>query len=555
VTAQQKGWKEIPIAGVCWKPSTEYLTGDWRSSKPDWVELVSQCTYNCPAWIHIAQYLQKIRDGKLDEAAEILLETNPFPSITGRVCPHFCEQNCNRGQYDKAISIRAIERFIGDYIIEKKSEMLTRFLAPENGKKVAIIGSGPAGLSAAYYLRKLGYKAVIFESEEKPGGMLTYGIPPYRLPKQVVEKEIAVLTKLGVEIRTNVAVGVNVMLADVQKEFDAVFLATGASKERDIGIPREELLMSGLDFLKKVNEGLRQAPGKEVAVIGGGNSAVDVARTLKRLGTSSTILYRRTEKEMPAVSEEIEKAKEDGVKFSFLTQPVEASKKNGKTVLKCIKMRLGEPDATGRRRPIPIEGSEFTLEFDAVIRAIGERPDTTWIPKGFLNEKGWVKADPATFVVGENVFAGGDLTSGPATVIEAITAGRKAAESINHYLRGEEIEPETPLEEPVRFEEMNLAFYEPAERVKTPGLSPQDRLNTFDAEEVLGISLEDVEREAERCFSCGYCRACGLCSIFCPDSAVKLNGDKPECDYDFCKGCGICANECPCKTIIMGTEG
>ncbi|MFB0563506.1 MAG: NAD(P)-binding protein [Candidatus Lokiarchaeia archaeon] len=553
--SQENRWKEISIAGVCWKPSTEYLTGDWRSIKPVWVERVSPCMYNCPAWSHMLQYLRKIREGKLDEAAEILLETNPLPSITGRVCPHYCEQNCNRGQYDEAISIRAIERFIGDYILDKKSEILTRSLPPENGRKVAIIGSGPCGLSEAYYLRKIGYKVVIFEREEKPGGMLTYGIPPYRLPKQIVEKEVAALTKAGVEIRTNVTVGDDISFEDIRKECDAVLLATGASKEVEMGIPGEELMIPGLEFLKRVNKGLREPPGKDVAVIGGGNVGIDVCRTLKRFGADPIILYRRSEKEMPAIPDEIQRAKQDGVKLRFLTQPVEASRNNNKIVLKCVKMRLGEPDATGRRRPIPVEGSEFTLEFDAVIKAVGERPDTTWIPKEFLNEKGWIKVNESTYWVAENVFAAGDLTSGPATVVEAIAAGRKAAKSVDQYLKGEEIKPEIPPEEPVKLEDMNLAYYGPAERVKTPELSPQDRIKTFDTEEFPSIVLEDVEKEAERCFSCGYCRVCGLCAIFCPDSAVKLKGDRPECNYDFCKGCGICANECPCKAIIMEMEG
>ncbi|WXG39845.1 MAG: FAD-dependent oxidoreductase [Candidatus Freyarchaeum deiterrae] len=553
--SQWKRWDEIPIAGVCWRPSTDYLTGDWRSFKPVWVERVSPCTYNCPAWNRIPQYLRKIRDGKLDEAAEILLETNPLPSITGRVCPHFCVQGCNRGRYDEAISIRDVERFLGDYILDKKGEILTRSLAPENGRSVAIIGSGPCGLSGAYYLRKMGYRVVVFEREEKPAGVLTYGIPSYRLPKQIVEKEVLALTKAGVEIRTNVAVGVDVDFEDVRREYDAVLLATGVPREAEMGIPGEDLMIPGLEFLKRVNEGLRESPGEGVAVIGGGNVSMDVSRTLKRLGANPVVLYRRSEKEMPAIAEEVEKAKQDGVQLQFLTQPVEASRKNNKIVLKCVKMQLGEPDDSGRRRPVPVEGSEFTLEFDAVIKAVGESPDTTWIPREFLSDNGWVKVNESTYLVAGNVFAAGDLTSGPATVVEAVTAGRKAAKSIDQYLKGEEFKAETPLGEPVKFEEMNLAhYYELAGRVETPERPPRDRMGTFDTEEVSGIGLEYAKGEADRCFSCGYCRVCGLCAIFCPDSAVKLRGDSPECNYDFCKGCGICANECPCKAIIMEME-
>jgi len=538
----------VPTVGSAGK------TGFWRDFRPVRLELVAPCTYNCPASNHLPQIFEKIRDGKLEEAAEIFLETNPFPSITGRVCPRFCEQHCNRGEYDEVISIRSIERFLGDYILEKKGESWFHETSAEIGKKVAIIGSGPAGLSAAYYLRKMRYEITIFESEEKPGGMLTYGIPPYRLPKRIVEKEVAALTKMGIKIKTGKAVGKNVNFEDIQEEFDAVLLAIGAWKERDIGIPGEEFMMSGLGFLKEVNKGRERPPGMAVAVIGGGNVSIDVARTLKRLGAKPTVLYRRTEKEMPAISEEITKAKGDGIEFRFLTQPVGASKKNGKIVLKCIRMRLGEPDATGRRRPIPIEGSEFTLEFDAAIKAIGERPDVTWVPEKFMSEKGWMKADPATGVVGENLFAAGDLISGPATVVEAIAAGRKTARSINQYLRREEITPEAPLEKPVKIEEINIEYYESKERVKAFELPPEERTKSLDKEETLGISLEEVESEANRCFSCGYCRACGICWIFCPDASIDLSDGKPEFDYDYCKGCGICSTECPCGVIMMQRE-
>jgi 2-oxoacid:acceptor oxidoreductase delta subunit (pyruvate/2-ketoisovalerate family) len=554
--ASPKTRKEIPVTTLSVPTvGSAGKTGFWRDFRPVWVELVSPCTCECPAENHIPRIFEKIRDGKLEEAAKILLETNPFPSITGRVCPRFCERHCNRVEFDDAVSIRSVERFLGDYILEKKRESGFYDFSTELSKKVAIIGSGPAGLSAAYYLRKMGYEVTVFESKEKPGGMLTYGIPPYRLPREIVEREIAALMKMGIEVKTGKSVGEGVNFDDIQKKFDAVLLAIGAWKEKDIGISGEELMMAGLEFLREPNKRLRTPPGTTVAVIGGGNASVDVARTLKRLGVKPTVLYRRTEKEMPAISDEIAKAKEDGVEFHFLTQPVKASRDNEEIVLECVKMRLGEPDATGRGRPIPIDGSEFKLVFDAAIKAIGEESNVAWIPGRFLNEQGWINADSATGVVDENIFAAGDMISGPATVVKAIAGGRKTARSINQYLQGEAIKREVPLEKSVEMEEINIEYYERKERVKASELVPEERLRSLDEEETLSLTLEDVESEANRCFSCGYCRACGVCWLFCPDVAIDLkDSGKPEFDYDYCKGCGVCSNECPSGVILMERE-
>jgi len=527
---------------------TYVRTGFYGPLEPVWVERPSPCTLKCPVGNKIPECFQKIREGKLEEASKTILKTNPFPSVTGRVCPRFCEHYCNREEYDDAVSIRAVERFLGDYVLEKKFDEIPP--ERETGKKIAIVGSGPAGLSAAYYLRKVGHKVIVFEREKKAGGLLTYGISPYRLPKEIVEKEIATLTKMGVEISKSISVGETVKLEDLQRDFNAVFLATGASKEKDMGIKGEELMVSGLEFLKEINYGRKKIlRGKNIAVIGGGNVSVDVARTLIRLKANPIILYRRTEEEMPAIREEIEKAKEDGVQFRFLIQPVETLRKNGKLILKCIRMRLEEPDKSGRRRPIPIEGSGFTLEFDAAVKAVGERPDISYVPDRFINEQGWIKADLFNGMVGENLFAGGDLISGPATVVEAVTAGRKVASYIDQYLRGKEISAEEILEEVVKFEEINLSYFEHKDRVKTPELPLEERINALYNEEVLGITLKDVEYEVDRCFSCGYCSSCEVCLILCPDLAVELKNDKPKCNYDYCKECEICVSECPVGAI------
>ena len=461
------------------------------------------CSSDCPAGVDIPSYLSRIRDGDLVEAAKILLNFNPLPSITGRVCPHFCESKCNRGEFDEPISVRSIERFMGDYILENATQIIK---GPEidTKKSVAIVGSGPAGLSAAYYLRRLGHSVTVFESMEEPGGLLIYGIPPYRLLKDIVRRQIKVLEGAGIQFKLGVNIGKDTSMEELMKSFDAVFLACGAWRERPSGVKGEKLMMSGLEFLRSSNLGIREVPGKKVAVIGGGNVALDVARTLLRMGTEPVVVYRRSEAEMPAVKEEVNKAKEEGIKFEFLTQPVEAQHKDSKIVLKCVRMRLGPLDETGRPRPVPIEGTEFTTEFDAAIKAIGEEPDTSNIPAEFLDKNGRLKIDLSTHLLGKNVFAGGDFVTGPSTVVAAIAAGKKAASSIDQYFRGVGKQVEEKDEETGKLaERFNSSYLKRMSRVKTPQLSISERIKSIDVEDVLGLGLSEVETEANRCFNCG----------------------------------------------------
>jgi NADPH-dependent glutamate synthase beta subunit-like oxidoreductase/CO/xanthine dehydrogenase FAD-binding subunit len=458
------------------------------------------CVSDCPASIDIPSYMSKIKDGDLLKAAKILLDSNPIPAITGRVCPRFCEQECNRGEFDESISIRAVERYIGDYILENAREIIK---PPEidTGKSVAIVGSGPAGLSAAYYLRKSGHHVVVFDRMEEPGGMLTYSIPPYRLPKDVVRRLTKALEGAGIEFKLKVDVGRDRKIEDLMESFDTVFLACGAWRERALGIGGEQFAISGLELLNNVNMGAREIPGQKVAVVGGGNVAIDVARTLLRLGAEPVVIYRRSKAEMPAVKEEVEKAKEEGIKFEFLTQPVEAWERNSKIVLKCVRMKLGPLDETGRPRPIPVEGSEFTIQFDAVTKAIGEAPDTSCIPPEFLDEKGQLKTAPSTHFLGKNLFAGGDFVTGPSTVVQAIAAGREAASSIDLYFKDVGTQVQEKDEETAEFvKSFNTAYLKRMSRVKTPELPISER--SIDAEDVLSLGLSEVEMEANRCFNC-----------------------------------------------------
>lgn len=461
------------------------------------------CSTDCPANVDIPSYLGKIRDGDLVGAAKMLLNFNPLPSITGRVCPHFCEQDCNRGEFDEAISVRSIERFMGDYILKNTTKIIK---PPEINieKSVAIVGSGPAGLSAAYYLRTFGYRVTVFDKMEEPGGLLTYGIPPYRLPKAIVKQQVKALEGMGIEFRLKTNIGKDVSIEKLMESFDAVFLACGAWRERVLGIKGEKLMTSGLEFLKNSNLGVREVPGKKIAVIGGGNAAIDVTRTLLRLGAEPVVIYRRGKAEMPAVKEEVNKAEEEGIKIQFLTLPVEASKKDSKIVLKCVRMRLGPLDETGRPRPVPIKGSEFTIEFDAIMKAVGEEPDTSNIPGEFLDEMGRLKVDVSTHSLGKNVFAGGDFVTGPSTVVAAIAAGRRAASSIDQYLGGTGTQCGEKDSEAVKLpEKFNSSYLKKTNRVDIPELPVSERIKSIDIEDGSSLGLSAVETEANRCFNCG----------------------------------------------------
>jgi len=483
--------------GVCYA-----LTGDARYHSIFGGTRVNgtPCSTDCPAGVDVPSYLSKIRDGDLAGAARILLNFNPLPAITGRVCPHFCEGECNRGELDEAISIRSIERFIGDYILDNAAQIIK---GPEiDAKKtIAIVGSGPAGLSAAYYLRRLGYDVTVFDRMGEAGGLLTYGIPPYRLPKDVVRRQVKTLEGIGIKFKLRANVGEDVKVEELMNRFDTVFLACGAWKERRLEIKGEQLMMCGMEFLRNSNLGVREVPGKKVAVIGGGNAAVDVARTLLRLGTEPVIIYRRSKAEMPAVKDEVNKAEQEGIKIQLLTLPVEASRMGSKIVLKCTKMRLGPLDETGRARPVPIAGSEFTTEFDAAIKAIGEEPDTSTIPGEFLDRGGGLKVDASTYSLGKNVFAGGDFVTGPATVVAAIAAGRRAASSIDQYLDGSGTKDKNG--ELVKLpEKFNSSYLNRTSRVSTPELPVSKRIRSIDIEDVESLGLSAIETEANRCFNC-----------------------------------------------------
>ncbi|HVP77285.1 MAG TPA: FAD binding domain-containing protein [Thermodesulfobacteriota bacterium] len=458
--------------------------------------VVYPCASNCPANTDIPSYLRRVKNGDLLEAARIILNFNPIPAITGRVCPTLCEPECNRREFDEPVAIRCIERSLGDTILERMTEVFT---PPEtkSGKRIAIIGSGPAGLAAAYYLRKSGHLVTVYERLPEAGGMLLYSIPPYRLPKDVVRKQIQALKGMGIKFEVGVHVGKDVSVAKLMDCFHAVFWAGGAWKEKPLGIKGERVALSGLEFLNRINAGVRDIPGKKVAVIGGGNVAMDVARTLLRLGSEPVVIYRRSRDEMPAFKDEVEKAKGEGIEFQFLTQPSEVSEADGKITLRCVRMKLGAPDASGRPKPVPIRGSEFVSTFDAVMKAIGEDPETSLLPAKFRQKAR--KASPSAYLLGKNLFAGGDFIIGPSTVVQAVASGREAVRLIELSFKGRQRSADRS--------ETNQGFtspsFEVAPRIQVPVLPVSKRIKNIEIEDTPGLGLSEIATEAGRCFNCG----------------------------------------------------
>ena len=477
-------------------------------------EIVSSpCQYACPIDQEACSYVALAAQGKFKEAFEIIIKDNPLPSACGRSCDHKCESVCRAGEFGDPISIRALKRFITDWARENKIET-NPVLSEERPERVAIIGSGPAGLSAGFYLRQQGYKATIFESHPVVGGMLAVGIPDHRLPKEILEYDLAHIRRSGVEIKTSMTLGKDFTIKDLFAQgYKAVFIATGAHKSMKMDIPGEDAqgIVRALELLRKVNLGQEVTLGTKVAVIGGGNAAIDAARVAIRdkKVDKVTILYRRTRNEMPAFAEEVEAALVEGIELQLLVAPKKVIVENGKVIaLECLRMKLGELDASGRRRPVPVEGSDFVIPLDTLIPAIGERPDLSFLGSdGKINKTKWdtIDANQETLITnGEGIFAGGDVVTGPNTVIQAIAHGKIAAKSIGQYLDGKEVVRKYVLTRPSLFvEPMELTEAESSKTKRPPEhtLPPKQRKHNFKEVE-LGLTEKEAIAEAKRCLRC-----------------------------------------------------
>jgi NADPH-dependent glutamate synthase beta subunit-like oxidoreductase len=531
--------------------------------RPRHVEKKPPCRDTCPSGNHIrefltciaqAEHLGKSMDQAMEQAWHIYTDTSPFPSVCGRVCPAPCETGCNRKELDGAVSINKVERSIGDYGLEKKLP-LKRLSDEKKPQKVAVVGGGPSGLSCAYQMARRGYGVTVFEGTDKPGGMLRWGIPGYRLPEGVLDAEIQKILDLGVDLKCGVKIGKELTVDQLKQEYDAVYVALGAQQGIQLGVEGEDApnVFSGVDFLSRFHHGEQLDLGKDVVVIivGGGDTAIDAARICRRLGANVTILYRRTRKEMPAIAEEVDEAINEGITIEFLAAPIGFRKEGDLVVaMRAIRMELGEPDASGRRRPVPIEGSEFEIPASAVISAVSQAPDFTGF-ESLIEGRDWVKVNDEGATKVDGIWAGGDVVNLD-LVTTAVGHGRRAAEAIERKF----LDQPKPRDDMavIHADKMLLDHYTKKDRVEPSVLDVEQRLAGLDTEVNLGYTPEQTLEESQRCMSCGYCFDCEKCWMYCQDQAIDKPMDKGAL-YVFklqnCTGCSKCAEVCPCGFIEM----
>ena len=521
-------------------------TGSWRTSRPVYVDRLPPCNHACPAGENIQDWLSHAEAGDYESAWRILTQDNPLPAVMGRVCYHPCETACNRAQIDSAVGINSVERFLGDEAIRRN----WRFTPPanESGKRVLVVGAGPSGLSAAYQLRRLGHAVEIYEAGPRPGGMMRFGIPKYRLPREVLDAEISRILDLGVALHLNVKV-VNILETMTMHGFDAAFLAVGAHIAKRAYIPAGEAgrILDAVAVLRSMESEEKPLLGRRVVVYGGGNTALDVARTAKRLGaTDAIIVYRRTRERMPAHDFELEEALEEGVLMKWLST-IKRMDEGVITVEKMVLDESGFPQPTGQLE---------TLEADSLVLALGQDVDLSLLNgvPGLEIKDRVVSVDPNMMTGYPGIFAGGDMVPAERTVTVAVGHGKKAARHVDAWLRDGEYTP-APKHEIAAFDHLNSWYYADAPKTVRPMLEMARRCTTFE-EVTQGLDQTNAMYEARRCLSCGNCFECDNCYGVCPDNAViKLGpGKRFRFNYDFCKGCGLCAQECPCGAIMMVPE-
>ena len=532
-------------------------------------DCVAPCVMTCPANIDIQTYLRHVGNGNFQAAIQVIKDNNPFPVVCGRVCPHPCEAQCRRNLVDSPVAINYVKRFAADWDMSQDQPWMPVKRA-DTGKRIAIVGAGPSGLSAAYYSAINGHNVTVFERQPHAGGMMRYGIPEYRLPKATLDREIDIIKKLGVKIMTGKALGTHISLEDLNRDFDAVYLAIGSWRATPMHIEGENLegVWLGIQYLEQVTKGVNIRLGDNVVVIGGGNTAIDCARVALRKGAKSVkLIYRRTREEMPAESYEVEEALHEGVEMLFLMAPNSIVAENGRKMLHCIKMTLGEPDRSGRRRPVPVEGSDIVIEADTIIGAIGQSTNTQFLYNDMpvkLNKWGDIEINGKTNQTSEiKIFAGGDCVTGPATVIQAVGAGRHAAEAIDSFLTKGYVKESNIDYSCSRGTMEDLPKWEfeampKLSRAKMPALPVADRIPNFDEVET-GLAEQTARQEARRCLKCGCSEryTCDLRKEACSHNIefknpvherpyIPIVDDHPFImrDHNKCISCGRCIAAC-----------
>ncbi len=579
MTTEQNFAEKIPLFISRSNISTELnKTGSWRFVRPKYHEKTAPCSAACPAGEDIARIEMLSSQGRYREALEIILLENPFPAICGRVCFHTCETACNRSGFDEPIAIHGIERFIGDTAVRDNLTFSLERL-PDNGKKICIVGAGPSGLAAAYFLIRLGYSCDVFEAETEPGGILRWGIPRYRLPDAVVNAEVQRIKNLGVKILCNTRATQN-FLDEAKDRYHAFFIGCGHGRSLKMNIPGENMALDGLDFLNRMRkEKTESLNNGTAAVIGGGNTAIDVARSLVRLGVKATLVYRRRKQDMPAFEYEVETAVKEGVKIMELFSPSSIAQDGGEYILTLQPMkRSGMETDTGRARVVPDGETTQELRVQRIFTAIGAEPSESWQLPSEENAE-TVYLSHCAFMANNPPFLfGGDLTNPTKSVADAIASGKQSAMALDTFFKkglnaitnrlnsclvgnGPALSMERYLDgkrsnrnpDMVSYEDINIDYFSPAPRIKAKSLSLNKQMNPFDEIETT-FTIRQVMEETRRCFNCGICNACDNCRIFCPEIAVDLQDGQRRINLDYCKGCGICVVECPRNAMALEEE-
>lgn len=550
----------VPFAGVTPAPTQEegqklFPTGNWRFFRPVYRDKTPPCNNACPTGEKIQKYLDLVKHGRYLEAYQTIKEDNPMPSITGRVCYHPCETACNRGSHDEPIGIRSVERFLGDFGLALADDVVQA--TPPNGRRVAVVGSGPGGLACAYHLARKGYQVTIFEKMSKPGGMMRGGIPEWHLPQAVLDQEIDRIVSLGVEIRCNTAVGKDISWDDL-KRYDAAFVAIGQDIGRRLPVPGMDGpgVIGGVEYLRDIVMEHEFVTGKQVIVIGGGNTALDCARSAVRLGAPrATMVALEARDEMPAIEEDVLQAIEEGCEFVNNRAVVEVIRgERGAIAGVRLNRAALDKDENGGVRPKIFEGTDELMEADTLIVAIGQVQNLDWVPK-HLVQRGLLKADEFGRVEG-NIFAGGDVVRGPGMVVQALGDGKKAAQNIDEALNAVELAPPPPPNV-IYYDRLNPYYFQRAPRVTIPIVPAAERRGSQTVEVTLAYNEEQAQAESDRCMSCGVCNGCDNCYIVCPDVCVERDERKNglyQIKVEYCKGCLVCVQECPTGCLEKAPE-